>query len=308
MTEKTDSGASAPSRALALLCSPYAAVILAMFCWGCTSIIVRHLRGEVPPFGLAFWRNFAAFLMIAPFAWKSLLAQRAILRANLGILILLAAILWIGGNALLFLALQYTVAVNAALINSVEPIIIILAATILFGDRFTGVQAIGAAVSMLGVLVLIAEGSFTRLMRFDFNIGDVIVFCAYVFWAFYAVLLRKAPRNLDHRVLVAVLIGLGALCLLPFYIVETLVSRPMPFTAVSVGATLFLALFSCVIAMLLWNIGIRRLGPIRAGQFLHLIPVFTVLLAVLLLGETLALYHLAGVVLIGAGLYLTARS
>jgi drug/metabolite transporter (DMT)-like permease len=307
----TASGAAGPDAEhqgfAAFVRSPYVALVFAMFCWGCTTIIVRHVREDVPPMGVGFWRNVLAFLIILPFVWTKLRAQAHIIRDNFKVLAMLAAILWIGGNALLFIALQYTIAINAGVINSVEPVIIILVATLLFGDRFTRIQAIGVVVSMIGVLVLVAEGSLQRLLSLQFNIGDVIVFCAYVFWGFYAVLLRKAPRGLDHGVIVAVLIGLGAFCLLPLYLVETIWFRPMPLTVTSISATVFLAIFSSLLAMLFWNFGIAKLGPIRAGQFLHLIPVFTVLLAVVLLGERLDVYHYAGIALIAAGIYVTTR-
>jgi len=65
--------------------------------------------------------------------------------------------------------------------------------------------------------------------------------------------------------------------------------------------------FPCAIAMLLWNYAIRRLGAMRAGQFLHLIPAFTVVLAITLLGEALLSFHIAGIVLIAAGLYVASR-
>lgn len=292
---------------ISLLRSPYAALIFAMFCWGCTTIVVRHVREDVPPMGLAFWRNVLAFLIILPFVWRPMRASWPSIRRNWHIFLGLSVILWVGGNALLFLALQYTIAINAGVINSVEPVMIVILATLLFGDRFTLLQAGGVIVSLVGVLILVAEGSLAQLTQMQFNKGDIIVFFAYVFWAFYAVLMRKFPRDIDHKVVVAVLIGLGAVCIAPLYIAETLFWRPMTWNMPAISATVFLAIFSSLLAMLFWNYGIAKMGPIRAGQFLHLIPVFTVLLAVVLLGEKLAGYHYAGIALIAAGLYLTSR-
>jgi drug/metabolite transporter (DMT)-like permease len=287
--------------------SPVVSVVFAMFCWGATTILVRYVRNDAPPMGLAFWRNTASFLILLPFAIRPLIAQWPEIRRHIGILSMQALLLWVGGNALLFLALQYTIAINAAVINSVEPVFIIIFAWALFGDRFTGVQALGVVISLAGVLFLISDGSLDRLLRLELNVGDLIVTCAYAFWALYAVFLRKVPRSIDTRAMVLVLIGLGAIFISPLYLYETLFVRAFTPTPTTVGTVLSLALFSSVIATLLWNRGIRMMGVTRAALFLHLIPVFTVLLAIAFLGEALAYYHLVGIVLVATGIAITSR-
>ncbi|MGE3246787.1 MAG: DMT family transporter [Beijerinckiaceae bacterium] len=287
--------------------SPVLALVVTMFFWATTTIIVRYAHGEVPPFALAFWRNAVGFLLILPFAYSAVRREWPVIRANLPLLCLLAALLWVGGNALLFLALQYTIAINAAVINSVEPVFIVAAAALLFRDRISRLQGLGIVLSMLGVLVLLTKGTFARLFELNFNTGDLIVTCAYIFWSLYAVLLRKLPRDLDPRAMLLTIVGLGALFLFPIYMAETILVRAMPVTAMSVGMVLFLAAFSCAAGMFLWNYAIGRMGAIRAGQFLHLIPAFTVLLALAMLGEHLAGYHFAGIALIAAGIAATSR-
>ena len=291
----------------ALLTSPVAAAIATAFLWAGTVIIVRYVRDDMPPLGLSFWRNLTAFVILAPFAIRPLLRQWDIVRANLRLLALLAFLLWVGGNALLFLSLQYTLAINAAVINSVEPVIIILLAALLFRDRLGWSQGIGVALSLAGVLALISGGSVDRLLRLDLNKGDVIVTVAYVSWGLYAVLLRKVPREIDHRLMLVVLLGFGSLYMAPLHLTEVLVSRPLPLTGASIATVLALAVFPCAIAMLLWNNAIRRMGAMRAGQFLHLIPAFTVVMAITLLGEALLSFHIAGIALIAAGLYVASR-
>lgn len=279
-----------------------------MFMWAVTTIVVRYVRDDMPPLGLSFWRTFVAFLILLPFAIRPLRRQWDILRPCLGLLALLALLLWVGGNALLFLSLQYTTAINAAVINSIEPVIIILLAALLFGDRLSWRQGIGVALSLAGVLALISGGSLDRLTRLDFNKGDLIVIGAYLAWGLYAVLLRKVPKALDHRLMLVVLLGFGSLFLLPLHVGEAmLLSRTLTFNSATVLTVIGLAVFPCALAMLLWNHAIVRLGAMRAGQYLHLIPAFTVVLAIVLLDEALLTFHIAGIVLIGIGLFVAAR-
>lgn len=299
--------ASVFSRLRNVLMSPILAVVLAMLFWGATTIVVRYVREDAPPMGLAFWRNITAFVVLLPFAIRPLQQQWPLVRENLGILAVLALLLWVGGNTLLILALQYTIAINAAVINSIEPVFIILFAWLLFRDRFTWLQALGVIISLIGVLYLISDGSLERLTRLELNIGDLIVTCAYAFWALYAVLLRKAPRGLDARVMVLVLIGMGAFFILPLYILEVMFFRTFRVTVTTVTTVLFLAVFASIFATLMWNRSIKLMGASQAALYLHLIPVFTVILAILFLGEEMALFHVVGIALVATGIYITSR-
>ena len=81
----------------------------------------------------------------------------------------------------------------------------------------------------------------------------------------------------------------------------------MSVTATNIAALVSVALFSSVLAYIFWNRGVEQVGASVAGLFVHLMPVFGVVLAWLFLGERLALYHLAGIALILAGIWITSR-
>ena len=290
-----------------ILLNPYLVVSFAMLCWATTTVLVRYLRDDASPMGLSFWRLVFAFFILLPFSYSRICSQSSLILRHWKTLAMLSLLLWFGGNALLFLSLQFTIAINAAVINSVEPIIIIILACLLFRDEFTRRQALGAFLSLGGVLVLITAGSMERLLGLDFNLGDIIVFCAYISWGLYAVLIRKLPRELDSLVVVTMLLGIGIPILLVPYLLESFYFRPLNFNWLTIGTIIYLGLFSGAFSIIAWNYGIKTLGPIRASQFLHLIPAFTILLATLLLDETLLPYHFAGIALIVLGIYLASR-
>ena len=242
-----------------------------------------------------------------PFCLRAVIDQWDLVRQHWKLFALLSFLLWVGGNALLFVSLQYTIAINAAVINSMEPLIIVVFAWLLFRDEFTWRQGLGLALSLGGVLVLITAGSVERLLALDLNRGDLIVSGAYVAWGLYAVLLRKLPRGLDYRVTVAVVLGFGTVFIFPIYLFEANYVRPTLPTATTLITIAWLATFSSALAMIFWNYGILQLGAARAGQYLHLIPAFTIVLAIIVLGETLGPHHIAGIVLIAIGLGIAAR-
>lgn len=285
--------------------SPFVAVVIAMLFWAASTVLVRGVRDVVPPVGLSFWRTMLGALIILPFTWRTLVLQADLVRRNLGIILLLAFLLIVGGNAVLFVALNHTIAINAGVLNSFEPVLIIVVAWAVFGDPVSLSRAAGVAISLLGVLALISRGDLAVLADLEFNFGDLLVLGAYTSWAFYAVYLRKSPRELDPRAMLFLILFFGALMLLPFYALEWAFDRPTRFDLPTLATTFVLALFSSVMAVQLWNYGIRSLGAPRASVFIHLILVFTVVFAILFLGETLERYHLAGIALIGIGIYLS---
>ena len=290
------------------LLSPYVSAVLAMLFWAGSTVLVRYVRLEVPPMGISFWRTVLGFVIFLPFVIQPYRRQAAEFRQSFKILALLALLLMVGGNAVLFLSLQYTIAINAAVINSVEPVIIVALAWLLFRDPFTKRQGLGVVISLTGVLVLISAGSFETLAKMDFNKGDLLVTGAYISWGMYAVLVRKIPCGLDMRLVLAGLLGFGALFMLPLYLLETAIARPTPFTWASVLSITWLAVFSSILAILMWNNALTKLGPGRAGLFIHLIPAFTVLMAMVLLGESLQQFHFYGILLIGVGIYFSTLS
>ena len=284
---------------------PLLAGPLAMLCWAGSIVVVRDVAGVVPPAGLSFWRCVLALLLLYPMCRFALHAQMPLIRANWKIIAALGALLFIGGNGMLFVGLQFTTAINGALINSAEPVVIVACAWAMFRDRLTAVQWFGVLLSLTGVVYLVARGEPAALLSLRLNIGDVFILVSVVSWAFYAVLLRRVPRELDRLVLVFAILAAGAATVFPFWILESVFFAPMPLVWETAWATAFNAVFSSILAMFWWNHAVESLGPGRAGLFVHLIPVYTVLLAMGFLGEDLFRFHAIGIGLIAAGIYLT---
>ena len=303
----TDQAPPPLARLKAIATSPHLVAAIAMLLWAFSTIIARYVREDVPPMGLSFWRTGLAFVILLPFVAGRLRAKAAIIRQHWKILFALGFLLIVGGNALLFLALQYTIAINAAVLNSTEPVVIVAVAWLLFRDPVNWSQAVAIVLSLVGVLVLIGRGDLAVLSALDFNRGDLIVMGAYISWAVYAVLLRRAPRELDSLTTLALILGFGSLCLLPIYLVEEFAFRPTNFTWITLISIVVLAVISSLLGILMWNRAVTELGPGRAGIYINLIPAYTIVLAIILLGETLELFHIGGIALIAVGIVLSSR-
>ena len=298
---------TAPTSNILTRYTPPAAVAgaLAMLCWAGSIVVVRDVAGIVPPAAMSFLRCVLALMILYPICRRSLHSQLPLMRKHWKIIGLQGVLLFIGGNGMLFVGLQFTSAISGALINSAEPVVIVAVAWGMFRDRLTTIQWIGVVISMIGVLYLIGRGDVSVFLSFDLNIGDVFVLISIVSWAFYAVLMRRVPRELDRLNLVFGILVAGAIVVFPFWILENIFYKATPLIWETVWTTGFNAVFASILALFWWNHTVENLGPGRAGLFVHLIPVYTVVLAMSLLGEQPYLFHAIGIGLIAIGIVLT---
>ena len=284
---------------------PVIAGALAMLCWAASIIVVRDVAGIVPPAAMSFLRCVLAVCILYPLCRPSIHAQWPLMRRHWRIIFLQGVLLFIGGNGMLFVGLQFTTAINGAFINSAEPVVIVAVAWIMLRDRLTAIQWAGVGISMIGVFYLIGRGEKQVLLNLDLNIGDVFILISVVSWAFYAVLMRRVPPEIDRLNLVFGILVAGACVVFPFWILENIYYQTTPLIWETLWTTCFNAVFASILALFWWNHTVEGLGPGRASLFVHLIPVYTVILAVWLLGEEPFLFHAIGIVLIAIGIYLT---
>lgn len=274
--------------------------------WAGNAVLGRAVAGDVPPVGLAFWRWTVGTAVLLPFAWRHLRADRSVLLAHWRTLLLLTVVGISLFNTMMYLGLETTTAVNAVMLQTAMPVLIVLMSFAFFRDRVTAAQALGILVSIAGALVLIAHGDPATLLGLAFNMGDLYVLIAVICYAAYTALLRRRPK-VHAFSFITVIFGLGALTLLPFYLLETAGGRPMPLSAQAVLAVGYVSLLASILAYLCYNRVVLLLGANTAGLSIHLVPVFGSLLAIAFLGESLHLYHAVGIALIAGGIVLATR-
>jgi drug/metabolite transporter (DMT)-like permease len=290
---------------IARLFSAYALLVLAPLFWSGNFVVARGVHEIVPPAALAFWRWAAALLIFLPFIARRLVAKRHLLLRHWKVLSLLGLLSVTNFSFCIYQALHATTVVNAALINSFYPVLIVIISWSGFRDRISVRQAVGVFASLAGLLWILSRGRPGLLLDLRFSAGDLWTLAAGVNWALYSVLLRRRPAGLDHLVFLGGLMICGTLFLVPLYGWELIATGGFAVSGRALGSIAYVAVFPSILAYLCWNIGVERVGANRAGIFVHLIPVFSILLALVLLGERLRAYHLPGMGLIFAGIYLT---
>jgi drug/metabolite transporter (DMT)-like permease len=287
--------------------SPYVLLTLAPFFWSCNWIVGRGLAQDVPPIAMTFYRWLFAIVILAPFALPRLRTDLPIVRRHWKALLGLGVIGIGTHNALAYLGLRYTTAVNGVILNSFIPVMIVTLSWVLLRERLAPLQVAGIVVSLAGVLAILSHGSLAALLGFSLNTGDLLIILSMAMWSIYTIGLRFRPPGMHLLSFLLVIACIGDLAILPFYLFETSLGHPMQWTPSSAMALAGIALFSSVLAYIFWNRGVEEVGANVAGLFVHLMPVFGVVLAWVVLDERLAPYHVAGIALILCGIYITSR-
>ncbi|MBI4985656.1 MAG: DMT family transporter [Rhodocyclales bacterium] len=287
--------------------SPYFLLVLANLFWAGNWIVGRAFRAAVPPVALSFWRWAIALAFILPFAWPHLRRDWPQLKAAWRWLLPFGLLGTACYNALTYVGLQHTTAINGLLLNSFIPIVIVFLGWALLGKRLPPAAMLGVAVSFLGVVAIVARGEPAVLATLELNVGDLWILVSVVAWAGYTLMLPHRPPAHPMSFLAAItVIGLGALA--PVYAWEIAAGRLIDATPAALAGIAYTGIFPAFLGYAFWNRGVAETDPARAGLFMHLMPAFGIVLSYVFLGEGIAGYHLAGIALIFGGIWLNTRS
>ncbi|MDP6572390.1 MAG: DMT family transporter [Rhodospirillales bacterium] len=288
--------------------SSYPLLVLAMLLWAGNYVLARAIHADIPPVSLSFWRWAVAGVILLAITAHAVPAHAATLRRHWRLLAGLAASGVVFFTVGLYMGLNTTTVINATLVSSLSPVFIAVISFVLTRHAIPPRQMAGIAASLAGAVVIISRADAAALAALEINSGDLWVLAATVSWAIYSVLLRRLPASLPPTVMLSATAVLGVAMLAPLYAWEVAAVGGFEATWANAASIGYLALFVSVIGIVFYNRAVADVGAIRAGLFIHLIPVFAVILALVLLGERLRPFHLAGAVFIAFGIYLTVTA
>lgn len=284
---------------------PYLLLCCSALIWSGNFVISRGMHAAIPPFGLSFWRWAIAFLILLPFGMPIIRRQMSVLMKNKGYILIQSITGVACFNTMIYVATQTTTAINAVLVNSCIPVIIVAMSWFMFRDRVSLRQGFGVLVSLGGVVFIISKGDTSILRSLSFNRGDLVVFLAAFVWAFYSTNLKRFPKELNPIAYLTAISFIGTLFILPFYMWESSAGRTVSLNLPTVYTVIYVALFASVLAFIFWNHAVRQVGANVAGPFVHLMPVFSTIEAVIFLNEELMGFHIKGAVIVFTGILLT---
>lgn len=284
----------------------YSGLVLAVFFWAINTVIARSIVFEIKPMTLSFYRWIVAFFILLPFAVPHLKKDAGLIKENLGFLFVLAVPSVAAYNSILYLGAQYTTATNISMVVATMPVMTILFSWIMNREKPCFLQILGVTISLLGMLIIIAKGSWHLLLSLSFNPGDLLIVLSIASWAFYSVMLKKKEIDISPISFLLVLIFFGVVCIFPFYLWEFYAFQGFAINSTNILIFLYLGIFPSILSYIFWNFGVKKAGASIASVFMYLLPVFTSIIACLFLNESLYSHHLSGGVMILTGLVLSS--
>ncbi len=260
---------------------------------------------DLTPFKLSFLRWALAFLLLLPFTFRKIILDFSKYKKNLPYLIITSILGVTIFNSFTYLSLQTSMVINSSIMASITPLLIILFSWLIFKTQTYFMQFFGIILSIIGVLLIISKANLNNLINLDFTIGDLWMLTAVFSWGLYSVLLKKIDSTLSQLATLEVMIFIGLIFISPFYILESLNNSFLPKDTNEILMITYVAIFASITSFFAWNKGVSIVGANKASLFLHLIPVFSSMWAILFLDEKFSFFHLLGTVFIIFGIVLS---
>ena len=262
---------------------------------------------EIPPFSLNFYRWLFAWLKLLPFTYKEILKKKDYILINIGLFIILGVTSITIFNSIVYYSLNFTQVISGVLMISTIPVMIIFISSLLKIEKTNFFQIIGVALSLIGVVFIVTKADIEILKTLNFNKGDLTMVIAMFSWATYSALLKKKKYELSQISLLEVVITFGLVFLIPIYFIEMnmgyLIKLGKPFYL----TLTYVVLFPGLCSFFFWIKGISIIGANRSGIFLHLMPIFGAIMAMLIFDEKFMFYHFLGAIFILMGIILSNK-
>ena len=286
----------------------YLFLFLAVLFWAGNFIVGKYASYyQIPPFSLNFYRWFFAWLILLPFTFKEIISKKNYILENYKFYILLGITSVTIFNSIVYYSLNFTQVISGVLMISTIPVMIMFISSILKIERTNIFQILGVICSFVGVILIITKANFDLLVNLDFNKGDLTMVIAMLSWATYSALLKKRKHELSQLSLLEVIITFGLIFLIPIYITEYSLGFEITLNKPFILVLIYVVLFPGLAAFICWIKGISLIGPNRSGVFLHLMPILSALMAMIIFKEKFMLYHLLGAFFILSGIILSNR-
>lgn len=277
--------------------------VTANFFWAANAIVGKVVVSTLPAFTLSQFRWLLAFILILPFGLPHIISQMSWYKSNLKPLFVLSVLSVTFYNTFQYWALEYTEPVNVGALLALMPLAIAVASGLFGGVKQTGLQWLTTAFAVMGSLIVVTKGQLLSLFSQNgTGAGELLMVAAISSWAVYSVLLGKLPHDGIKLVgLLTFFIGVGTLCIAPFWLFNVLYSEVSMPSAEHGWAILFVAIFPSIVSYFCWNTAIRMSGAVVAGLMVTTAPLFNALLSMIYLDSDVLTVQWVGIAIVVAG-------
>lgn len=285
----------------------YLAALCSCAFWSLNIILSKDLaESNISPVAISLWRWLIAAMVLFFYCFREIKKNLAIVWQNKWLFVLVGILGISLANTLLYYAAHSTEAINLGLLSAMGPVFILVFSYLILGDSLSLHKIIGILFAIAGLLILITRGNLLELTKIHFAIGDILMLLMLISAGIYTVLSKKKPTTLPSLIFLFYTFAFGLVPLVPaYFILET---NYIPnYSWKNWLELLFLGLGPSLLAFITWNYAIQTIGPTVVGMIYFSLPVFVSLLAVFVLGESLAWYHFYGILILGFGVIYSLR-
>ena len=262
---------------------------------------------QIPPFSLNFYRWFFAGLILLPFTYKEILNKKKYIIENISIFIILGVTSITIFNSIVYYSLYYTQVISGILMISTIPVWIIFISTFLNIEKTNIFQIFGVVLSLIGVIFIVTKADLNLIKNLNFNKGDLSMVVAMFSWAIYSALLKRKNFKISQISLLEVVIICGLIFLIPVYFIELYLGNKIILGKPFYLTLTYVVIFPGLASFFFWIKGISIIGANRAGIFLHLMPIFGAIMAIVIFDEKFMNYHIFGALFIIVGITLSNK-
>ena len=275
----------------------YLSVILAMLMWSSSFIATKLTYQSISPILLCCVRFAISYLLL--FLYRFITKQNTkVEKKDLKIIIFSA----IGGISIYYtlenIALSLTSASMTSLIEAAYPVLTILVGIFIYHERTNKRTILGICMSIIGVVLLT---DFTQASS-DL-IGNILLIIGGILWGFYNYLVQKIPNKYDSITITYYQMLFGTIGFIPMIFLE----EPM-FCDININiilSLLYLSVGCSVLALLLYNYGLKKIPASHASTLMNVMPIFGIILSALILHESITMNQIIGGIIILLGVFIS---
>jgi len=283
-------------------------MILSAFFWAGAFIAGKLSVPFIPTFTLTFLRFFIATTILYFIVKSKDKSNYKLTKNDIPIFLFTGIVGMFGYHVFFFTALKYTTAINSSLIGATNPIITTILCIIFLKDKITFKRTIGILLSFTGVFLTITNANLSIMHNLSLNKGDLLMLVAVCLWAAYSVFSKLVLHKFSPLILTFYSFLFCSVFLIPFVIYE----RPWTFINqvpyYSFLAVVYMSIFASVIGYLVQQISIKQIGPSKTSIFINLVPIFSIILSVTILKESISVVKIFTTLLIITGVYICQKN
>ena len=286
--------------------SPHSLLIMATIMWAGHANILKISIDEISPMLLMGIRWIGCFLILSFFLWSDVKKYLPAVRMRLTWVSIMGGVGMAGFTICLILAAHFTSAINLGIAQSCIPALVMIIGLAFLGTSITKVQGFGLFLSIIGALILVSKGSVDTLINLKFNFGDIIMLIGCICYAGYTVGLTK-KIEMPPKVIFVFFSFFASITLSFGILIEFLFGDLIWPGIPGMIIILYCIIFPSILAQTFFIRGVELIGANRAGLYVNLVPVFTALIAIVILSERLFVFHILSLGLVLSGIFITEK-